>query len=616
MSASSSILFAIDYSKAFDTLSTTLIETCFKLFGFGPRFQSWIKTILKNRTFCVKNGGHISKEYPMDRGVRQGCPIAPLMFILTVELLAINVRQSDNVKGINIPGYETPHKIKQYADDTTFLLKDIIDFREILSKIKEFSEISGLKINKKKSFAMSLGLNSTFGEELFGFQIVKSVKILGVHFSTNISTSENPLNWEPKIEKIQKLFGLWSKRDLSLIGKILIIKTFGLSQFVYLMQSIGIPTKVLQRINRIFFSFLWKRRFTNRRAFEKVKRKTMCSTQEHGGLNMINIELMQTSFMLDWGCKIIREDEGSWKYAPLQFLKKVGGIKVFDSKVIQNEFKGEENIHSNFWKNVVKIWCSYNMKKSNKQTKLKLYDSIFNNSDIRYRGSVLFLDVAIKKGIFYIEDIVNENGIISFDEYLYKYGHYARAWLDYNVMVNAIRNKDIDFSDRQLRAKSFFNIPIEVITRKTIYSMLMPVENPKHIEEFWLKNNVVLEKKHWLMPFSVTKETRLQILQWKILHNIYPTAILLQKMGIVNSINCQACEVTEFSEHFFFSCKRSKPLWIEVEKFIKYSLGVTISLKLKDVMTGYFNSNERNKHNDKVIDSINHIILIGKMVIS
>ena len=319
LSASSSILFAIDYSKAFDTLSTTLIEKCFSLFGFGPRFQSWVKTLLKNRTFCVKNGGHISKEYPMSRGVRQGCPISPILFILTVELLAINVRQNQHVKGINIPDYETPHKIKQYADDTTFLLKDIIDFREVLSKIKAFSEISGLLINRNKSFVMLLGLNSTPGDEIFGFKIVKSMKILGVHFSTELATSENPLNWEPKIAKMQKLFGVWSRRDLSLIGKILIIKTFGLSQFVYLMQSVGMPTDVLQRINRIFFSSLWKRRFTNRRAFEKVKRKTMCSTQEHGGLKMINIKLMQTSFMLDWACKIMREEAGSWKYAPLQF---------------------------------------------------------------------------------------------------------------------------------------------------------------------------------------------------------------------------------------------------------------------------------------------------------
>ena len=258
------------------------------------------------------------------------------------------------------------------------------------------------------------------------------------------------------------------------------------------------------------------------------------------------------------------------------------------------------------------------MEKSDTQTKFKLNESVFNNDHVRYRGSVLFLTEAIKRGIFYIKDIVNEKRIMSFEEYLHKYGNYPRALLDYNGMVNAIKNKDIDFSEinRSESEKLFLNIPIESITRKNIYSLLLPVENPKHIEEFWWRKDVVLEKKHWLMPFSVTKEIRLQILQWKILHNIYPTAILLKKMGIVNSFTCQSCEVTEFSEHFFFSCKRSKPLWEEVEKFIKCSLGVTVSLKLNDVMTGYFNINGRNTLSEKEIESINHIILIGKMVIS
>ena len=173
----------------------------------------------------------------------------------------------------------------------------------------------------------------------------------------------------------------------------------------------------------------------------------------------------------------------------------MGGIKIFDSKVRHNEFKGEENIQSKFWKNVVKIWCSYNMEQSDTQTKFKLNESVFNNDHVRYRGSVLFLSEAIKREIFYIKDIVNEKWIMSFEEYLHKYGNYPRALLDYNVMVNAIKNKDIGFSDINLNKseKLFLNIPIESITRKNIYSLLLPVENPRQIE-FWWKKDVVLEK--------------------------------------------------------------------------------------------------------------------------
>ena len=141
----------------------------------------------------------------------------------------------------------------------------------------------------------------------------------------------------------------------------------------------------------------------------------------------------------------------------------------------------------------------------------------------------------------------------------------------------------------------------------------MKNEKSMRIEEFWSKKDITLEKKHWLMSFKCTKETRLRILQWKILHNIYPTAKMLNKMGVVESKNCKICGFTEFSEHFFFQCKSTKQLWEEVEKTILYTQGVRISLDFADVMTGYFN---KSIHSQGTIDKINYIILIAKMVIS
>ena len=70
----------------------------------------------------------------MERGVRQGCPISPLLFIITLELLARNIRHNELIKGLKFS--EKIIKIKLYADDATLFLRDIIDFREILSRIK------------------------------------------------------------------------------------------------------------------------------------------------------------------------------------------------------------------------------------------------------------------------------------------------------------------------------------------------------------------------------------------------------------------------------------------------------------------------------------------------
>ena len=85
------ILFIIDFKQAFDKINTHYISKVFEKFGFGVNFLQWLETILNNRTSCVKNGGHISSFFKVNCGVKQGCPIAPLLFVLGAEILAQNI---------------------------------------------------------------------------------------------------------------------------------------------------------------------------------------------------------------------------------------------------------------------------------------------------------------------------------------------------------------------------------------------------------------------------------------------------------------------------------------------------------------------------------------------
>ncbi|GFR76271.1 reverse transcriptase [Elysia marginata] len=153
---SEAIALSIAYSKAFDTVSVSLIQEALKLYGFGENFIKWVRTILTDRQSNVRNGGSCSEYFTLERGVRQGCPVSPMLFIIAVELLAINIRQSDKIRGIALPQSTLSLKILQFADDTTLFLKDEMDFREVLSKIKVFSLCSGLQLNEKKSKAMLL----------------------------------------------------------------------------------------------------------------------------------------------------------------------------------------------------------------------------------------------------------------------------------------------------------------------------------------------------------------------------------------------------------------------------------------------------------------------------
>ena len=152
------------------------------MFGIKGDFCDWIELILRNRRSCVRNGGYLSDLFDMERGVRQMCPISPLLFILTLELLARDIRKNTKIKGIQVRQESRPIKIKMYADDANLFLRDMIDFREVLSRIKLFSVFSGLLLNKQKSAAIKIGDTSFKNKVKYGIKFVNRLKILGIIF--------------------------------------------------------------------------------------------------------------------------------------------------------------------------------------------------------------------------------------------------------------------------------------------------------------------------------------------------------------------------------------------------------------------------------------------------
>ena len=88
------------------------------------------------------------------------------------------------------------------------------------------------------------------------------------------------------------------------------------------------------------------------------------------------------------------------------------------------------------------------------------------------------------------------------------------------------------------------------------------------------------------LPFQVTKEVRLIVLQWKIIHNIHPTRILLYKMGKAIDSNCCFCKVRDFIEHLVCSCQIVRPLWELVETKLSELFGSNVRLPLTEKLLG------------------------------
>ena len=139
------LMIFIDFHKAFDSVEWNYLVTCLEAFCFGPDFIRWVKTLYKNIQSCVINNGLTTDYFALERGVRQGDPLSPYLFVVVVETLAIAIRQNTAIKDISIGKEET--KLLQYADDTTAVLSDRDSAHALFNLLDVFRKLSGLKIN-------------------------------------------------------------------------------------------------------------------------------------------------------------------------------------------------------------------------------------------------------------------------------------------------------------------------------------------------------------------------------------------------------------------------------------------------------------------------------------
>ena len=176
---------------------------------------------------CTLNNGFLSVFFTLSKGIHQGCPLSALLFILTVEILAIEIRANVNVKGLQVGNQIV--KISLLADDTTIFLKDTNSLQTILNILFMFRHSSGLKINPTKTEIMQVG-TSHWNIKQFNLKSVKErIYSLGTWFYKDPEQTI-VVNLTEKLREFLKVLDKWRFRKLSIYGKIMVLKTFALSK--------------------------------------------------------------------------------------------------------------------------------------------------------------------------------------------------------------------------------------------------------------------------------------------------------------------------------------------------------------------------------------------------
>ena len=327
------ILALVDFEKAIDTVEWSFLFNALVKFNFGENFIKWIKLLYTNISSCVSNNGYISNFFTLSRGIRQGCPISALLFILVAEILAINIRCDINIKGITVDG--KTFKIGQLADDTTLFLSDVESLRQAINKFNNFGTLSGLKINLDKTEIVSLSDHKIDSVQLTG--LLEGIKVatgpfktLGVWFTCDNEISVK-LNYNERIKSMQQTLHIWRARSLSWKGKIIILKTLVIPQVIHLFSNIYTPMHILERIDSLFFDFLWGGKPP------RVKKSTIINDFHEGGLKMPDIYSIHISQKVIWLKRLTNDNNKKWKALPWALL----GIEkdLLDFKLPEQNYK-------------------------------------------------------------------------------------------------------------------------------------------------------------------------------------------------------------------------------------------------------------------------------------
>ncbi len=287
-------VMCVDFAKAFDSVEHLMIRNVMKFFGFGEIMTGMVMTLLKDRKSRIILEDGYSGDIDIERGTPQGDRSSPYIFIMCIEILLMRINLEEG-NGIDDSGlyigigeirdnWEKPTS-ETYADDLTIIFKmSENSVNVILRVLREFETVSGLAINIDKTQLMVVGSEEwVVGSRVHGIEIVNSVTILGITIDRTLSDLD--VNWNRAITKMQRLAGYWRTFGLSISGRVMVAKTYILSQSIYLMGSLPMSEVIGERINETLLNFI-------KGSDRLIERRRQLLCKELGGYGMMDVNIM------------------------------------------------------------------------------------------------------------------------------------------------------------------------------------------------------------------------------------------------------------------------------------------------------------------------------------
>ncbi|GJR87316.1 RNA-directed DNA polymerase, eukaryota [Tanacetum coccineum] len=323
------LFFKVDFEKAYDTVRWDFLDDVLHKFGFGNKWRLWIQSCLRSSRGSIIVNGSPTEEFQFFKGLKQGDPLSPFLFILIMESLHLSFQRvvdAGMYTGIKLcSSLNLSHLF--YADDVMFVGQWCdSNINTLVHALECFHRASGLKINMSKSKILGIHV-----EDVKVKQAASKLGclILNTPFSylgTKVGGSMSRVHaWDEVVEKVTSRLSRWKMKTLSIGGRLTLLKSVLGSMPIFHMSIFKVPSSVLQRLESIRSRFFKGHDLGSNKA-SWVKWSNVLTSKEKGGLGVSSLYALNRGLLFKWVWKFYAQKTSLWA----RVIKAIHGV---DGKV-------------------------------------------------------------------------------------------------------------------------------------------------------------------------------------------------------------------------------------------------------------------------------------------